>query len=175
MWFYFFSSNRNFSGTSTAAQIQSYVDRVHISPIILLEYTKKHYHFVKLIYLSYIQIGIVFCCFHYINGKIKFRSASSQHRILLPDGSLFFLRAVRGEDDGTYYCVAFANNNNKAASVVKSQNATLRVACKLKKSFFLFWMDSFYNNSNNSNNNNNNNNRESVNKKSTTAAKALYC
>ena len=41
-------------------------------------------------------------------------SASSQHRIQLPDGSLFFLRAVRGEDDGTYWCVAAAANNKKS-------------------------------------------------------------
>jgi hypothetical protein len=92
--------------------------------------------------LSYTQNGIAFWYFRDKNGKIDFRSASSQHRILLPDGSLFFLRAVRGEDDGTYYCIAFANNNNnnnnnnKAASVVKSQNATLRVACKFKKVIF---------------------------------------
>lgn len=53
-------------------------------------------------------------------------SASSQHRILLPDGSLYFLRAVRGEDDGTYWCKAYTNK----AHQVQSQNGTLRVACE---------------------------------------------
>ena len=55
-----------------------------------------------------------------------------------PDGSLFFLRAVRGEDDGTYWCVAVAtypnnNNNYKGSTNTRSQNATLRVACKSTK------------------------------------------
>ena len=68
------------------------------------------------------------------------------HRIVLPDGSLFFLRALRGIDDGNYWCVAsnldFEAHDQEqnvleyAASVVssnrvaRSRNATLRVACK---------------------------------------------
>ena len=47
------------------------------------------------------------------------------HRILLPDGSLFFLGAVRGRDDGVYWCVATNNHG-----FVRSRNATLHVACK---------------------------------------------
>ena len=47
------------------------------------------------------------------------------HRILLPDGSLFFLGAARGRNDGTYWCVA---TNNQG--FVRSRNATVRVACK---------------------------------------------
>ena len=65
------------------------------------------------------------------------------HRIVLPDGSLFFLRALRGIDDGNYWCVA-SNLDAKPQSrhdpinipdltsnrVARSRNATLRVACK---------------------------------------------
>ena len=47
------------------------------------------------------------------------------HRILLPDGSLFFLGAIRGRDDGVYWCVATNNYG-----FVRSRNATLHVACK---------------------------------------------
>ena len=47
------------------------------------------------------------------------------HRILLPDGSLFFLGAVRGRDDGVYWCVVTNNYG-----FVRSRNATLHVACK---------------------------------------------
>ena len=58
------------------------------------------------------------------------------HRIVLPDGSLFFLRALRGIDDGNYWCVASNLNNNNLEllpptnRVARSRNATLRVACK---------------------------------------------
>ena len=61
------------------------------------------------------------------------------HRIVLPDGSLFFLRALRGIDDGNYWCVA-SNLNFKQAHqelndmtsnrMARSRNATLRVACE---------------------------------------------
>ena len=47
------------------------------------------------------------------------------HRILLPDGSLFFLGALRGRDVGVYWCVATNNYG-----FVRSRNATLHVACK---------------------------------------------
>ena len=47
------------------------------------------------------------------------------HRILLPDGSLSFLGAVRGRDVGVYWCVATNNYG-----FVRSRNATLHVACK---------------------------------------------
>ena len=59
------------------------------------------------------------------------------HRIVLPDGSLFFLRALRGIDDGNYWCVASNLNLVAGASssnrVARSRNATLRVSCKFIK------------------------------------------
>lgn len=56
------------------------------------------------------------------------------HRMLLPSGSLFFLRIVHGRrskpDEGAYVCVA----RNYLGEAV-SRNASLEVACE---SFFLF-------------------------------------
>jgi hypothetical protein len=76
----------------------------------------------------------------YHEGNPVLAPNGDDHRIILPDGSLFFLRALRGIDDGNYWCVA-SNLNLAAASptasrnnrVARSRNATLRVACKLIK------------------------------------------
>ena len=51
------------------------------------------------------------------------------HRMLLPDGALFFLKAVhsrREQDAGTYWCTA-----ENEEGVARSRNATLKVACEL--------------------------------------------
>ena len=53
------------------------------------------------------------------------------HRLVLPDGALFFLRVTQGRggrtggDAGNYWCVA-----RNSLGVARSRNATLTVACK---------------------------------------------
>lgn len=68
----------------------------------------------------------------YKDGEL-ITTAGESHRILLPTGSLFFLRVTHGRkdsDQGTYWCLA-----RNQAGFVRSRNATLDVASKYLRYF----------------------------------------
>jgi len=74
----------------------------------------------------------------YKDGELVQTSPSDakSHRVLLPTGSLFFLRVMHGkkeQDGGVYWCVAW----NEVGSV-PSRNATLTVAGKCRRSLCRF-------------------------------------
>ena len=74
----------------------------------------------------------------YRNGQLVKMAPEDpvSHRILLPDGSLFFLKAMQSkkeQDGGTYWCVA-----SNEIGVARSNNATLEIACKSQISIELF-------------------------------------
>ncbi len=82
--------------------------------------------------------------FEWFREGIRVRTAPedpSSHRILLPDGSLFFLSAKQSkkeQDAGVYWCVA-ANTAGSA----RSDNATLDIACESNCIYFCVKLCSF--------------------------------
>jgi hypothetical protein len=73
----------------------------------------------------------------YKDGELVRTSPSDakSHRVLLPAGSLFFLRVVHGRKDsdgGVYWCVA-----RNLVGVARSRNATLDVAGKYSATILL--------------------------------------
>lgn len=72
----------------------------------------------------------------YKDGQLVHIDPEEPNPMLLPDGSLFFLKAVhnkRQQDDGVYWCVA-----SNSQGVARSANATLQIACKCYRSLPLF-------------------------------------
>lgn len=71
------------------------------------------------------------------------RDNPRSHRMLLPSGSLFFLRIVHGRrskpDEGSYVCVA----RNYLGEAV-SHNASLEVASKCSAGFLSCWVFAVY-------------------------------
>eukprot|EP00095_Tigriopus_kingsejongensis_P007676 snap_masked-scaffold156_size297567-processed-gene-1.28 protein:Tk07676 transcript:snap_masked-scaffold156_size297567-processed-gene-1.28-mRNA-1 annotation:"roundabout 1 " len=66
----------------------------------------------------------------YKDGQLVHVDPEEPNPMLLPDGSLFFLKAVhnkRQQDGGVYWCVA-----SNTQGVARSANATLQIACKYR-------------------------------------------
>ena len=79
----------------------------------------------------------------YRNGQLVKMAPEDpvSHRILLPDGSLFFLKAMQSkkeQDGGTYWCVA-----SNEIGVARSNNATLEIACKFSDFYWVVYLPSF--------------------------------
>ena len=79
----------------------------------------------------------------YRNGQLVKMAPEDpvSHRILLPDGSLFFLKAMQSkkeQDGGTYWCVA-----SNEIGVARSNNATLEIACKFSDFYWVVYLESF--------------------------------